>query len=83
MLYDETTKGTESGYNSDKAENGSPEATNHASSPDMFVDDSGVPSPAIGALCLSPDSPANSASSSETNVGMGSPICGRNSPTEV
>ncbi|XP_017770908.1 PREDICTED: ubiquitin carboxyl-terminal hydrolase 16 [Nicrophorus vespilloides] len=65
------SKGTESGYNSDK--NGiSPDNA----SPDMIV----------GMLSVSPlgnASPDNSAASSETNIDMGSPTCGRNTPNEM
>lgn len=81
----EHRKGTESGYNSDKADNGSPDLNNRGDSPDMRVDDSGVPSPAVQMLSVS--SPIlnnvdnNSPSSSEVNIEM-SPICGHNSPVE-
>lgn len=79
----EFPKGTESGYNSDKVDNSSPDSNNRLESPTMRVDDSGVPSPVIGVLNC-PVSPENSSGSSETNVDMGSPImiCGNNSPNE-
>lgn len=83
---EDNPKGTESGYNSDKADKSSPDSNNacRGTSPEMRVDDSGVPSPVVGstALSVSPISPVNSASSSETNVDMGSPSCGHNSPNE-
>lgn len=47
------TKELESGYNSDKIQDESP-IKNRVVSPDMHVDDSGVPSPAVGMLCASP-----------------------------
>lgn len=74
---------TESGYNSDKVDNSSPDSNNRSESPTMRVDDSGVPSPIKGIL-NSPVSPINSSGSSETNVDMGSPtmVCGNNSPSE-
>lgn len=77
-------KGSESGYNSDKVDNSSPDSNIRNTSPEMRVDDSGVPSPIIGMLSVSPNSPDNSAASSETNVDMGSPspVCGNNSPNE-
>lgn len=82
--YEKT--GSESGYNSDKANNGSPttdllldDSTNSAT---MCVDDSGVPSPAVGMLSVSPDSPETSFASTDMNIEMGSPICGRNSPND-
>ncbi|KAL3274687.1 hypothetical protein HHI36_016065 [Cryptolaemus montrouzieri] len=76
-------KGTESGYNSDKVYNSSPDSNNRGNSPDIHVDDSGVPSPSVGMLNVSPSSLENSPSSSETNYAdTGSPICGRNSPVE-
>lgn len=76
-------KGTESGYNSDKIDNSSPDSNNRVESPTMRVDDSGIPSPVIG-IPNSPVSPENSSGSSETNVEMGSPtmVCGNNSPSE-
>lgn len=67
----------ESGYNSDKIDNSSPDSNNRGS-PEMRIDDSGVPSPIMGMLNVSPISPA----SSETNVDMGSPLGGHNSPNE-
>lgn len=78
-------KGTESGYNSDKIDNSSPDSNNRGVSPEMRVDDSGVPSPIIGMLSVSPGSPENSPASSETNLdtcSSSSPVCGRNSPNE-
>nr|CAH7757613.1 unnamed protein product [Callosobruchus chinensis] len=87
-----TAKGSESGYNSDKAEGGSgggalggsvgtpPDA--RAASPS--AGDSGVPSPQAGAASITPED--RSPDSSETNVDMGSPLmqtcCGNNSPNE-
>ncbi|CAH2005134.1 unnamed protein product [Acanthoscelides obtectus] len=83
-----STKGSESGYNSDKAEGGvgpgpqvlgdtPPDA--RAVSPS--AGDSGVPSPQAGAASTPED---RSPDSSETNVDMGSPqaCCGNNSPNE-
>lgn len=76
-MKDDNTRGTESGYNSDKLENcNSP----NRCSPDLGADE--IPNPPLGILSMSPDSPENSGTSSETNVEMGSPICGRNSPNE-
>ncbi|XP_018327988.1 ubiquitin carboxyl-terminal hydrolase 16, partial [Agrilus planipennis] len=78
-------KGTESGYNSDKIDNGSPDSNVRSTSPEMRVDDSGVPSPAVGMLSVSPippTSPENSPASSETNIDMGSPLMGHNSPND-
>lgn len=79
----EFPKGTESGYNSDKVDNSSPDLNNRIESPTMRVDDSGVPSPVVGIL-NSPVSLENSSGSSETNIDMGSPsmVCGNNSPSE-
>lgn len=51
----------------------------------MRVDDSGVPSPIIGMLSVSPGSPENSPASSETNLdtcSSSSPVCGNNSPND-
>ncbi|XP_018576417.1 ubiquitin carboxyl-terminal hydrolase 16 isoform X2 [Anoplophora glabripennis] len=79
---DDIPKGMESGYNSDKVDNSSPDSNNRNGSPEMRVDDSGVPSPIIGMLSISPGTPENSASSSETNIDMSSPVCGNNSPNE-
>lgn len=75
-------KGMESGYNSDKVDNSSPDSNNRPESPEMRVDDSGVPSPIIGMLSISPGSPDNSPASSETNIDISSPVCGHNSPDE-
>lgn len=82
--YEKT--GSESGYNSDKANNGSPttdllldDSTNATT---MCVDDSGVPSPAVGMLSVSPDSPETSFASTDMYIEMGSPVCGRNSPND-
>ncbi|CAG9858181.1 unnamed protein product [Phyllotreta striolata] len=78
---EDVPKGAESGYNSDKIDNSSPDSNNRSVSPE--VDDSGVPSPAIGMLNASPASPENSTASSETNLiscGSSSPPCGNNSP---
>lgn len=76
----EDKKAKESGYNSDIAEDGSPDNDNMADSC-MIVDDSGVPSPSVGMLSASAnESPENSLTSSETNIDMESPGCGRNSP---
>lgn len=79
----EFRKGTESGYNSDKVDNSSPDSNNRLESPTMRVDDSGVPSPIIGIL-NSPISPETSSGSSENNIEMGSSslVCGNNSPNE-
>ncbi|KAL1494080.1 hypothetical protein ABEB36_009734 [Hypothenemus hampei] len=66
------SKGMESGYNSDKIENSSPDS-NRNNSPN--VDDSGVPSPIIN---HAPNSPA----SSEANVDTDSPIIVDNSSPE-
>ncbi|CAH0563841.1 unnamed protein product [Brassicogethes aeneus] len=73
-------KGSESGYNSDKVDDSSPDSGGAAASGETRVDDSGAPSPAVGMLSASPgdDSPT----SSETNVDMGSPTCGNNSPND-
>ncbi|KAJ8946788.1 hypothetical protein NQ314_008771, partial [Rhamnusium bicolor] len=79
---DDIPKGMESGYNSDKVDNSSPDSNNRAGSPEMRVDDSGVPSPIIGMLSICPGSPENSPASSETNIDMSSPLCGNNSPSE-
>ncbi|XP_060523089.1 ubiquitin carboxyl-terminal hydrolase 16/45 [Cylas formicarius] len=78
------SKGTESGYNSDKVDNSSPDSNNHRTESPVDVDDSGVPSPtaAGGAPSVSPTSIGNSPASSETNVDMGSPLLGHNSPDE-
>lgn len=70
----QTPVSNESGYNSDKATSGSELDRN----PPMCVDDSGVPSPAVGMLSVSPDSPENSLASSEMNIEM----CGHNSPND-
>lgn len=48
----------------------------------MCIDDSGAPSPAVGMLSVSPDSPETSFASADINIDMGSPICGRNSPND-
>lgn len=81
-----STKGSESGYNSDKVENSSPDSNRINSPSETNVDDSGVPSPAApnsGSIPgMSPNSPNNSPASSETNVDMGSPLLGTNSPDE-
>lgn len=69
---EEGAKGMESGYNSDKIDNSSPDSNNRGISPE--VDDSGVPSPAIGMLSASHGTPENSPASSETNIDMGSPL---------
>lgn len=85
VLKDKTVKTTkkyqtpvsnESGYNSDKATSGS-ELDRNAP---MCVEDSGVPSPTVGMLSISPDSPENSFASSEMNIDM----CGggHNSPND-
>ncbi|KAF7266574.1 ubiquitin specific protease 16/45 isoform X2 [Rhynchophorus ferrugineus] len=77
-------KAPESGYNSDKIENSSPDSNNHRmNSPNrMNPSDSGVPSPTVPSQknipCISPNSPENSPASSETNVDMGSPLLGNN-----
>lgn len=73
---EEGTKGMESGYNSDKVDNSSPDSNNRGISPEMRIDDSGVPSPAIGMLSASHGTPDNSPASSETNIDMGSPLIG-------
>lgn len=82
----QTTGGSESGYNSDKAINGSPTTELiDDSAATMCVDDSGVPSPAIGMLSVSPDSPETSfasMASADINIEMGGPSCGRNSPND-
>ncbi|KAJ8936389.1 hypothetical protein NQ318_010796 [Aromia moschata] len=79
---DDIPKGMESGYNSDKVDNSSPDSNNRTGSPEMRIDDSGVPSPIVGMLSVSPGSPENSPASSETNIDMSSPRCGNNSPNE-
>lgn len=74
----ECSKGLESGYHSEKIDNGSPV---QQESPSMCVDES----PPIGMRNVSPVNPFtpdNSPASSETNIDMGSPILGRNSPLE-
>lgn len=43
---------------------------------------SDVVNPPLSVSPMSPGSPENSGTSSETNVEMGSPICGRNSPND-
>lgn len=78
---EEAPKGVESGYNSDKVDNSSPDSNNRGS-PDMGIDDSGVPSPAIGMLSVSHNTPDNSPASSETNIDMGSPLLDHYSPEE-
>ncbi|KAK4874090.1 hypothetical protein RN001_013450 [Aquatica leii] len=72
-------KGGESGYNSVKTETGTP----NEDSTEMRIDDNVNSS--MGMLCaspLAPDSLENSRASSETNIDMGSPLCGNNSPLE-
>lgn len=67
-------KGSESGYNSDKVENSSPDSNRINSPGDINVDDSGIPSPAAASSSCAPMSPNslnNSPASSETNVDMG------------
>lgn len=78
---EDAPKGVESGYNSDKVDNSSPDSNNRGS-PDMRIDDSGVPSPAIGMLSVSHNTPDNSPASSETNIDMGSPLLDHCSPEE-
>ncbi|CAG9832560.1 unnamed protein product [Diabrotica balteata] len=83
--HEDIPKGTESGYNSDKIDNSSPDSNNRGVSPEMRVDDSGVPSPTVGMLSVTPGSPENSPVSSETPLdtcSSSSPICGRNSPND-
>ncbi|KAF5270650.1 hypothetical protein FQA39_LY01388 [Lamprigera yunnana] len=73
-------KGGESGYNSVKTDTNSPNEDNL----DMRIDDN-VNNSVIGMICpspLPPDSLENSRTSSETNIDMGSPLCGHNSPIE-
>ncbi|XP_066258268.1 ubiquitin carboxyl-terminal hydrolase 16/45 [Euwallacea similis] len=77
---DFSTKGGESGYNSDKVENSSPDSNRINSPSEANVDDSGVPSPA--AVNNIPNSLNNSPASSETNVDMGSPLLGSTSPDD-
>ncbi|KAG5888954.1 hypothetical protein JTB14_012213, partial [Gonioctena quinquepunctata] len=82
---EEIPKGMESGYNSDKIDNSSPDSNNREISPEIRVDDSGVPSPTIGILSVSRGSPGNSPVSSETNLdtySSSSLACGNNSPNE-
>lgn len=70
----ESSKGLESGYHSEKVDNGSP--VNN-----MVMDES----PAVGMRStspLNPCSPDNSPASSETNIDMGSPLLCRSSPVE-
>nr|XP_015838142.1 PREDICTED: ubiquitin carboxyl-terminal hydrolase 16 [Tribolium castaneum]XP_015838143.1 PREDICTED: ubiquitin carboxyl-terminal hydrolase 16 [Tribolium castaneum]XP_015838144.1 PREDICTED: ubiquitin carboxyl-terminal hydrolase 16 [Tribolium castaneum] len=81
-VSEEVTKGMESGYNSDKVDNSSPDSNNRGISPEMRIDDSGVPSPAIGMLSASHGTPDNSPASSETNIDMGSPLIDHCSPEE-
>ncbi|RZC36527.1 UCH and/or zf-UBP domain containing protein, partial [Asbolus verrucosus] len=81
-VSEEATKGMESGYNSDKVDNSSPDSNNRGISPEMRIDDSGVPSPAIGMLSASHGTPDNSPASSETNIDMGSPLGDHCSPEE-
>jgi ubiquitin carboxyl-terminal hydrolase 16/45 len=81
-VSEEVTKGMESGYNSDKVDNSSPDSNNRGISPEMRIDDSGVPSPAIGMLSASHGTPDNSPASSETNIDMSSPIVDHCSPEE-
>lgn len=84
QVNDEKSKGLESGYNSDKIDNESP-VNNRVVSPDMYIDDSGVPSPAIGMLCVSPAMNSSETSPSSSELGgmnMGSPISGHVSLNE-
>ncbi|XP_023016937.1 ubiquitin specific protease 16/45 isoform X2 [Leptinotarsa decemlineata] len=84
MQREVVPKGMESGYNSDKIDNSSPDSNNREVSPDIRVD-SGVPSPSVGMLSVSPQSPDNSPASSETNLdtySSSSLVCGNNSPNE-
>ncbi|KRT80908.1 Peptidase, partial [Oryctes borbonicus] len=85
QVNEEKLKGLESGYNSDKVDNDSP-VNNRIASPDMHIDDSGVPSPAVGMLCVSPleaGSLETSPSSSEMcGINIGSPTGGHLSPNE-
>ncbi|GJQ73747.1 hypothetical protein Trydic_g14079 [Trypoxylus dichotomus] len=85
QVNEEKLKGLESGYNSDKIDNDSP-INNRIASPDIHVDDSGVPSPAVGMLCVSPlgiGSLETSPSSSEMcGINIGSPTGGYLSPNE-
>lgn len=71
---EDNSKGNESGYNSDKADNGSP-VPNANAAPIMVYDSDDDDSKIVNN-----ESPDNSLPSSETNIDMGSPICGRNSP---
>lgn len=61
--------GSESGYNSDKT---SPDNAENAASPAVGM---------LSASPFTPDSPATSPASCETNIDL-SPACGQNSPTE-
>lgn len=76
--------GTESGYNSDKGNNGASPTVEVDNNVAMSVDDSGVPSPTVGMLSVSPDTPeeANAAPAGDMNIEMGSPVCGHNSPND-
>lgn len=76
-------KGTESGYNSDKIENGTPNSNKDDYSTEMRIEDAQTST--MGMLSASPlavDSLENSRTSSETNIDMGSPLGGHNSPLE-
>lgn len=81
-------KGTESGYNSDKIYNSSPDSNDRGMSPVTHMDDSGIPSPSSTAIMtLSPSGGnklfSNSMPSSPSSIGdMGSPLGGNNSSIE-
>jgi len=77
---DFSNKGSESGYNSDKVDNSSPDSNRINSPGTINVDDSGVPSPT--ALPNAFSSLHNSPASSETNVDMGSPLQESTSPDD-
>lgn len=76
------SKGTESGYNSDKIENGTPTSKEEYTT-EMRIEDAQTSTMGmLSASPLAPDSLENSRTSSETNIDMGSPLCGHNSPLE-
>ncbi|XP_019765732.1 ubiquitin carboxyl-terminal hydrolase 45 isoform X1 [Dendroctonus ponderosae] len=66
---DSSSKGGESGYNSDKIDNGSPDSNCINSPSACNLADSGVPSPTTAAPAI-PNSPNNMSVTSETNTDM-------------
>lgn len=82
-MDDNVIKGIESGYNSDKLCNSSPDLNNKVAVLENGPDDSGIQSPAVeNRVKFSSSSPDNSPSSSETNVYIGSPLLSRSSPVQ-